>query len=51
VLVNVFGMYDILANCFGIGAGTMVNFLINSRITWVARKKDGSFSIDRQSIR
>lgn len=51
LLVNGVGMYDMLANCVGIAAGTMVNYVMNSRITWVGKKKDGSFSIDRQSIR
>ncbi|WP_319583590.1 glycosyltransferase family 2 protein [uncultured Pseudodesulfovibrio sp.] len=51
MLVSGIGMYDILANCIGILAGTMVNYVMNSRITWVDKKKNGSFSIDRQSIR
>jgi len=49
-LANVFGVYDILANCVGILAGTMVNYMINSRFTWGDKKKDGSVLIDRQSI-
>ena len=49
VLVNVFGVYDILANCVGIAAGTMVNYMINSRITWVGKKKGGAIAADRQS--
>jgi dolichol-phosphate mannosyltransferase len=51
VLANVFGMHDILANCVGIAVGTIVNYSMNSRITWVMKKRSGQFSLDRRSMR
>ncbi|XXJ20865.1 GtrA family protein [Desulfovibrio caledoniensis] len=46
-LVHGVGMYDILANCVGIVGGTVVNYMVNSRITWGAGKKDKAFPADR----
>ncbi|MEZ7197982.1 GtrA family protein [Pseudodesulfovibrio karagichevae] len=51
LLVKGVGMFDMFANCVGIAAGTVVNYLMNSRITWVGKKKDGSFPIDRRPMR
>jgi dolichol-phosphate mannosyltransferase len=46
-LVHGVGMYDILANCVGIVGGTVVNYMVNSRITWGAGKTDKAFPTDR----
>ncbi|OIQ49102.1 Undecaprenyl-phosphate mannosyltransferase [Pseudodesulfovibrio hydrargyri] len=51
LLVRGVGMYDILANCVGIVGGTVVNYLMNSRITWGAGKKGGPFHSDNRSMR
>jgi putative flippase GtrA len=50
-LVHGVGMYDMLANCIGIVGGTVVNYLMNSRITWGAGKKGGQFPADNRSVR
>jgi dolichol-phosphate mannosyltransferase len=51
LLVHGVGMHDILANCVGIVGGTAVNYMMNSRITWRAGKKGGSFPANHRSTR
>jgi dolichol-phosphate mannosyltransferase len=33
-LASVFGLYDVVANLVGIGAGVLLNYFLNSRWTW-----------------